>query len=498
MGKCIKCGRKGLFFKVSQDGYCATCKIEVDHKARLKNLQEEIASKEARLSEVDGLLQAAIEEARTTAMKMLAREERQLQEHIELLNDEKLKATAARDAIILELRDVRSENETLVRRNEKLKPLANSIKHAFRSWVEGDSADELASKLESLRIEDLLPQPELNCLTMKQLRARYNQLRKQIVELCAAYESRYTTKSNAALYKLMVLALEAELENVLHKLQFGKLDVGIAAVKDLTVRYYAIAADGNQSIAPTLKRFIGEIESLYLEVVATEYEYYVQRERAREEQRALREEMRQEAEERKRLEAERKRIEKEEQKYNQEMERIRQQLLEAQNEASEAEALRKRLVELEKQMTTVEEKKAEIVNLQNGKAGTVYIISNLGSFGDDVFKIGMTRRLEPQDRINELGDASVPFPFDVHSFIFSQDAPALETQLHKELNDRRLNKVNLRKEFFNISLEELKQLVEKIDPTAPFKETMLAEQYRQSQNIETVPEFGVQISIDEE
>ena len=125
-------------------------------------------------------------------------------------------------------------------------------------------------------------------------------------------------------------------------------------------------------------------------------------------------------------------------------------------------------------------KREEITNLQNGKAGTVYIISNLGSFGEDVFKIGMTRRLDPQDRINELGSASVPFKFDVHSFIFSDDAASLENKMHQILNDRRVNKVNLRKEFFKISIDELETLVEEIDPSAEFNKTMIAEEFRQS------------------
>lgn len=85
----------------------------------------------------------------------------------------------------------------------------------------------------------------------------------------------------------------------------------------------------------------------------------------------------------------------------------------------------------------------------------MYVISNLGSFGADIFKVGMTRRLEPMDRINELSNASVPFSFDVHSFIFSNDAVALEAQLHKELNAYRVNKVNLRKEFFKYQLINL-------------------------------------------
>lgn len=109
----------------------------------------------------------------------------------------------------------------------------------------------------------------------------------------------------------------------------------------------------------------------------------------------------------------------------------------------------------------------------------------------------MTRRSEPQDRIDELGSASVPFPFDVHSFIFSDDAVGLENKIHKILNDRRVNKVNLRKEFFRISIDELEQLVMELEPTADFKRTMVAEQYRQSQSITRVSENPIDTDDDD-
>src|SRR5690606_5862561 len=119
---------------------------------------------------------------------------------------------------------------------------------------------------------------------------------------------------------------------------------------------------------------------------------------------------------------------------------------------------------------------------QQTRAGHVYVISNIGSFGEGVFKIGMTRRLEPLDRIKELGDASVPFSFDVHAMIYSDDAPSLEAELHKKFADNRVNLVNLRKEFFKVDMESIKEyLVEKdynidsinIDPSAnEFFETM--------------------------
>ena len=141
-------------------------------------------------------------------------------------------------------------------------------------------------------------------------------------------------------------------------------------------------------------------------------------------------------------------------------------------------------------------KKEEISNLANGKAGNVYIISNLGSFGENVFKIGMTRRLNPQDRVNELGDASVPFKFDVHSFIFSDDAVGLESKLHNILNEKRVNKVNMRKEFFYTTVDELEKLVTEIEPTAEFNKTMLAEEFRQSQSSDEL--YTSDYSLDDE
>lgn len=208
--------------------------------------------------------------------------------------------------------------------------------------------------------------------------------------------------------------------------------------------------------------------------------------------------MRQEAEERKALEAARKKVEQAESKFEAQIATLTKQADTA--EGTELEALKARILELQSQLADVVVKKEEIVNLQNGKAGNVYIISNLGSFGDNVFKVGMTRRLDPQDRVNELSDASVPFRFDVHSFIFSDDASTLETELHKRLHDKRVNKVNLRKEFFNISIDELESLVLEICPTAEFNKTMLAEEFRQSQSTEAVysSDYELDEGLDEE
>ena len=331
-------------------------------------------------------------------------------------------------------------------------------------------------------------------MDVKDLRKAYRQNDKQITELLDKYSSRYTTKANQAIYKLMVIALRAELQNILYNLKFDKLDKSIEDIKNVTQKYLKIAGEGNQSIAGTLTKFIGEIEYLFINAAKIEYNYYVKKEQARQEQLAIREQMRQEAEERKALEAERKKVEQEESKYHSEIEKLKLQLAEAKDD--ELKKLNARILALQAQLADVIVKKEEISTLANGKAGNVYVISNLGSFGENVFKIGMTRRLNPQDRVDELGNASVPFRFDVHSFIFSNDAVGLENKLHTLLDDRRVNKVNMRKEFFNISLDELEQIVTETEPTAEFNRTMAAEEFRQSQS--TTENYSSNFNYDEE
>jgi hypothetical protein len=118
---------------------------------------------------------------------------------------------------------------------------------------------------------------------------------------------------------------------------------------------------------------------------------------------------------------------------------------------------------------------------QMTKVGHIYVISNIGAFGEDVVKIGMTRRLDPLDRVRELGDASVPFHFDVHAIIYSENAPQLENELHKKFNDRRLNRINNRKEFFKASLEEIESFVkEHADAEIEFTKVAEAREYRET------------------
>ncbi len=390
------------------------------------------------------------------------------------------------DELLKNIEKYEKQLKTVENKLNRSKELYNSVDYAIKNFNSSslDTNGYELSPTDKNEYRELYPSVtlKLHYMDVKELRKAYKENEKQIQRLLELYENRYTTKANKTIYSLMVIALQSELQNILYNLKYEKLDEAIKQVKTVTAKYLAIASDGNQSIAGTITKFIGEIEYLFINAVKIEYNYYVKKEQARQEQLAIKEQMRQEAEERKALEVEKKKVEAEEKKYTEQIASLKEQIASA--EDSKISELEKRILELESQLAEVTLKKEDIINLQNGKAGNVYIISNLGSFGDKMFKIGMTRRLDPQDRVNELGSASVPFKFDVHSFIFSEDAVGLENALHKKLNSKRVNKVNLRKEFFYSTIDELEQIVNEIDPTAEFNRTMLAEDFRQSLSFE--------------
>ena len=202
-----------------------------------------------------------------------------------------------------------------------------------------------------------------------------------------------------------------------------------------------------------------------------------------EEQRLLREGMREEERVRKEAEKAQKEAVKEEEAVQKALAVVYEKMAKASEE--EREKYEQQISELNDRVTIAEEKRQRALSMaQQTKMGHVYIISNVGSFGEDVYKIGLTRRLEPQDRIDELGDSSVPFTFDVHAFIKSDDAPALEHQLHKHFILNQVNKVNHRKEFFRVPLTKIREEVEKLGLESNWTMTAEAIQYKESKYIE--------------
>lgn len=207
------------------------------------------------------------------------------------------------------------------------------------------------------------------------------------------------------------------------------------------------------------------------------------KEQEREEQRQLREQMREEEKARREYERAIKEAAKEEETIKKALEKVQQQIAAA-SDAQRAEYEGK-LRELEAKLQAAEEKNQRALSMaQQTRAGHVYVISNIGAFGEEVFKIGMTRRLEPRDRIRELGDASVPFEFDVHAMIFSEDAPGLEKTLHRHFLRQQMNKVNPRKEFFRIGLGQIRAELEALGIDTHWTMLAAAHEYRETQRIE--------------
>jgi hypothetical protein len=213
----------------------------------------------------------------------------------------------------------------------------------------------------------------------------------------------------------------------------------------------------------------------------------------REEQRQIREQIREEEKARREYERAIKESAKEEETIKKAMQKAEEQLRIAAS-SNEAQKLKyeQQLNDLREKLLEAEEKNKRALSMaQQTKSGHVYIISNIGSFGENVYKIGMTRRLDPEERIYELGDASVPFPFDVHATIESGDAPQLETLLHKHFLFNLVNKVNFRKEFFRVNLEEIRKEIETLKENENLKiknvhwtMTAAATQYRETLAIE--------------
>lgn len=277
--------------------------------------------------------------------------------------------------------------------------------------------------------------------------------------------------------KLLIRAFNSECDEVISKVKFNNIE---SAEKRITTSRNAISNLGKiMQISITDYYYNLKLQELYL---AHEYAIKVQEEK--EEQKRIREELREQAKLEKEIENERKKIAKEQTHYNNQLSVVLKQIENATDEEQRV-ALETKKVEIEKELNELDKSLKDVdYRAANQKAGYVYIISNIGAFGENVYKIGMTRRLDPMDRINELGDASVPFNFDIHAMIFSDNAPALENALHKAFENKKLNMVNTRREFFNVTLEEIEEVVKQnYDKTVEFTKSAPAEQYRESLKI---------------
>ena len=271
--------------------------------------------------------------------------------------------------------------------------------------------------------------------------------------------------------KLLLRAFNAECDDVVEHVKFSNLE---PSEKKITASKDAISKLGSMmSISITSEYYRLKIEELYLA-----FEYQQKKQEEKEAQKEERARLREEAKLARELEEARKALEKEQTHYHNALQKLEKQIA----EHGESPELAEKKAQIEEQLITLEGSLKEVDYREaNAKAGYVYIISNIGAFGENVYKIGMTRRLDPMERIDELGDASVPFNFDVHAMIFADDAPKLESALHNAFADQKVNFVNHRREFFNVSIEEIKAVVKQhFDQTVEFVDVAPAEQFRQS------------------
>ncbi len=275
--------------------------------------------------------------------------------------------------------------------------------------------------------------------------------------------------------KQMIRNFNIECDIVIDKVKFSNYENS----KNRIFKAYEIQNELNEtnSIELTWEYYTSKIEELNLS-----FEYQQKKKEEKEELRIQRELRREEEKVAREIEEKRKEYEKEQLHYENAMKKLNEQIGIEQSEERKQVLLERKneidnnLIDVDKALKDLDYREA------NQRAGYVYIISNIGAFGDDIYKIGMTRRLEPEERIAELSGASVPFKFDIHAMIFSDDAPKLETALHNAFANKKINLVNGRKEFFRVTLDEIKKVIqENYDKTVDFINLPEAEQFRTSE-----------------
>ena len=289
----------------------------------------------------------------------------------------------------------------------------------------------------------------------------------------------WTVSGNAAkgkkmikdMQKLLLRAFNSECDELVEKVKYNNFDTSFKRINASCDAISKLGEIMGISITPAYR--CAKVDELTLA-----FEYAQKKQEEKEAEKEARARLREEAKLQKEIEEARKKLEKEHTHYMNALSKIKKQLI---SDPDSADLLSKK-VEFENKISDTDKAIKDVDYREaNKRAGYVYVISNIGAFGENVYKIGMTRRLDPQERVDELGDASVPFRFDVHAMIFTDDAPKLENALHKAFEDKKVNMVNPRREFFNVTLAEIKKVVrQNYDKTVEFYDYPEAEQYRVS------------------
>ncbi len=274
--------------------------------------------------------------------------------------------------------------------------------------------------------------------------------------------------------KLVMRSFNNECDYCVDNVKFDNVEMGVKRIRQSFETCNKLGRI--MTIQLTQEYLDYKLEELYLA-----HEFQIKKQEEKEEAKRAREELREQQKLEQEIRAAREKIAKERKHFTGALKDLQARLKKAET-LEEHQALQAKINEVEASRAALDgEEKLIDYREQNAKAGYVYVISNIGAFGEGVFKIGMTRRLDPMERIDELGDASVPFWFDVHAMVFSDNAPALEAKLHDRFAAGRLNKVNGRKEFFRATIEEIEAVIRQhFDPSVEVVHEAAAEQYRES------------------
>lgn len=273
--------------------------------------------------------------------------------------------------------------------------------------------------------------------------------------------------------KQLIRSFNGECEAAINKVTYSNID-------RITSRIEKSIDQLNKLNEPNGIRLTSSYLDSKIDELHLAYEYATKKQSEKEELREQREREREEKRAQQEIKDAQKQLNKELDHYKKAISELEEKL--ATLKGTDREDVLNSIAELQKNVNEAEDKKKDLdYRQENATAGYVYIISNIGSFGHDIVKIGVTRRLDPMERIDELGSASVPFKFDVHALIFSYDAYSLESELHTRFANQRINKVNSRKEYYRVSISDIKEtLSEYKDLTIDFNEVPEAPEYRES------------------
>lgn len=438
MPKCIRCGTSGMFLKLNPKGFCSNCENAVAMESMQRRINELSTPEHQNLDRINAEISAQ-------SAKLIS------------INQE----IATKQNSILQLNNVINQKHSeIIELDEEILMQSFGL---YKPKFDFINAEQYKQKLDSVRQQQknmIKAGTAVTGATSWSVNGSESQGKKMLSDM----------------QKLLLRAFNGECDELVAKVKYNNLE---ASVKRIKTSCEAISKLGKiMSISISHAYMNLKIEEIYVA-----FEYSQEKQKEKEAQKALREQMREEAKLQKEIEEQRKKLQKEQAHYTNAIKTLRAQLADNPEDTD----IKEKLQELCEQYNETQ-KAIEDVDYRaaNQRAGYVYIISNIGSFGENVYKIGMTRRLDPTERIDELGDASVPFDFDIHAMIFSEDAPGLESALHNAFEHRKLNLVNHRREFFNVTLDEIKDVVKKnYDKTVEFIDVADAEQYRVSQKMKT-------------